>query len=67
MGKISKGIDCSIDSCDTLAKRSVSRKNLGSSDFSISSNSNRVYLCSEHYKSWKKSTKETRESERARY
>jgi hypothetical protein len=29
--------------------------------------SKRVYLCREHYKEWKKSTKEDRENERARW
>tara|TARA_B100001765_G_C19241814_1_gene222849 strand:- start:202 stop:405 length:204 start_codon:yes stop_codon:yes gene_type:complete len=67
MGKISKGVDCSVSSCTNSAMRSMSSKNVDSSEFSISSDSNKVYFCTEHYKSWKKSTKELRKSERARY
>ena len=67
MGKISKGVDCSVSNCTNSAVRSMSSKNVDSSEFSISSDSNKVYFCTEHYKSWKKSTKELSKSERARY
>ena len=67
MGKISKGIEGSLDNCSNSAVKSISSKNVDSSEFSISSDSNKVYFCTEHYKFWKKSTKELRKSERARY
>ena len=67
MGKISKGVECSLDNCSNSAVKSISSKNVDSSKFSISSDSHKVYFCTEHYKSWKKSTKELRKSERARY
>ena len=67
MGKISKGVECSLDGCSSSAIRSISSKNVDSNEFSISSDSNKVYFCTEHYKLWKKSTKELRKSERARY
>ena len=53
MGKISKGVDCSVSNCTNSAVRSMSSKNVDSSEFSISSDSNKVYFCTEHYKSWK--------------
>ena len=67
MGKISKGVECSLNDCSSSAIRSINSKNVDSNEFSISSDSNKVYFCTEHYKSWKKSTKELRKSERARY
>ena len=67
MGKISKGVECSLNDCSSSAIRSINSKNVDSDQFPISSASNKVYFCNEHYKSWKKSTKELRKSERARY
>ena len=67
MGKISKGVECSLNDCSSSAIRSINSKNVDSNQFPTSSDSNKVYFCTEHYKSWKKSTKELRKSERARY
>ena len=67
MGKISKGVECSLNDCSSSAIRSINSKNVDSEQFPVSSDSNKVYFCNEHYKSWKKSTKELRKSERARY
>ena len=67
MGKISKGVECSLNDCSSSAIRSINSKNVDSNQFPTSSDSNKVYFCNEHYKSWKKSTKELRKSERARY
>ena len=67
MGKISKGVECSLNDCSSSAIRSINSKNGDSEQFPISSDSNKVYFCNEHYKSWKKSTKELRKTERARY
>ena len=53
MGKISKGVECSLDGCSSSAIRSINIKNVDSNEFSISSDSNKVYFCNEHYKSWK--------------
>ncbi len=66
MGKISKGVNCSVVGCSNKAEKSLSyeRASLASS-FSFSSKLRTVYLCKEHYKIWKKETKEIRELERA--
>ncbi|MGB9167906.1 MAG: hypothetical protein WCB31_03155 [Nitrososphaeraceae archaeon] len=42
-------------------------KGMMASDLNIISSSKRVYLCRNHYKEWKKATKEDRENERARW
>jgi hypothetical protein len=38
-----------------------------SADLDVDGTNKRVYLCKMHYKEWKKSTKEDRENERARW
>ena len=67
MGKIQKGIVCSVDNCDNSAIRSKSKKSIDSDILSISSDANNAYLCKTHYKDWKKATKDSRKNERARY
>jgi hypothetical protein len=37
------------------------------SDLEVNTSNKRVYLCRQHYKEWKKATKEDRENERARW
>ena len=65
MGKIQKGIVCSVDNCDNSAIRSKSKKSIDSDILSISSDANKAYLCKTHYKDWKKATKDSRKNERA--
>jgi hypothetical protein len=36
-------------------------------DLMIDSANKRIYLCRQHYKDWKKATKDDRENERARW
>jgi hypothetical protein len=36
-------------------------------DLGIDTSNKRAYLCREHYKEWKKATKQDRENERARW
>lgn len=66
MGKVAKGIKCSVIGCDKEAEKSLSsqRASLASS-LKFALDSRQVYLCKEHYKIWKKETKEIREIERA--
>lgn len=69
MGRIEKGVRCSIQGCDEEADRSMSESKVSMArDLVIESATNkRVYLCKMHYKEWKKSTKEDRDNERARW
>jgi len=67
MGKIEKGVPCSISGCKNSGERSMSRQQLSGSGLSSPGDSRRVYLCREHYKAWKKSTKKGRDMERARW
>jgi len=68
MGKVGKGIKCSVKGCKEEAVKSLSynRANLSQS-LEFESIQNKVYLCENHYKIWKKDTKEYRELERLRW
>jgi len=67
MGIISKGAKCSVAGCDEDGVRSLSTSKVEGTGLSIPSGSKKTVLCKEHYKEWKKATKEDREVERARY
>ena len=67
MGIISKGAKCSVSGCDKDGVRSFSTSKVEGTGLSIPSDSKKTVLCKEHYKEWKKATKEDREVERARY
>jgi hypothetical protein len=67
MGKIDKGVACSVSGCKNSAERSIGRDQLAGSGLSAGTEGRRVYLCHDHYKAWKKSTKKDREMQRARW
>ena len=68
MGKVDKGVACSVQGCDEVALRSMSGSKAAMAiDLMIDSSNKRIYLCRQHYRDWKKSTKEDRENERARW
>ncbi|MDP9197128.1 MAG: hypothetical protein M3O24_01010 [Thermoproteota archaeon] len=68
MGRVQKGIQCSVQGCDNSAERSISSSKASMAvDLVINTSSKRAYLCKQHYKEWKKATKEDRENERARW
>ena len=54
MGRVNKGINCSIKGCTEQAEKSMSEsKGKMAIDLDISSTSKRIYLCRNHYKEWK--------------
>jgi len=67
LGRVDKGIDCSVGGCSNKAERSLSRDQLSGSDLTVGGVGRRVYLCHDHYKAWKKSTKKSKTLERARW
>ena len=68
MGKVDKGVACSVQGCDQIALRSMSGSKAAMAiDLMVDSSSKRIYLCRQHYKDWKKATKEDRDNERARW
>ncbi len=68
MGRVEKGVNCSVLNCDQSAERSISESKAKlATDLEFSFLNKRVYLCRNHYKEWKKESKDDRETERARW
>lgn len=69
MGRVDKGIHCSVEACENEALRSISsnKAHMAPGMDMDSSVGKRIFLCKQHYKDWKKATKEDRDNERARW
>ncbi len=69
MGRVKKGVKCSVIGCEKEAVRSVSRQALASLslNFDVGGSGRRVYLCEEHYKAYKKAAKKVRRMEKWRW
>jgi len=60
MGKVSKGISCSVSGCGNNAARSLNADKVKDAGLEIDAASKRAYLCSDHYKQWKKEVKQSK-------
>lgn len=67
MGIIAKGAKCNVDGCDSIGARSLTTIKVERAGLQVNSMGKKSVLCKEHYKEWKKESKEDRELERARY
>tara|TARA_B100000029_G_scaffold260344_1_gene256822 strand:- start:681 stop:893 length:213 start_codon:yes stop_codon:yes gene_type:complete len=67
MGIVSKGSTCNVDGCENSAVRSLNTKKIEDAGLRLTPSGKKSGLCKEHYKEWKKATKEDRSLERARY
>ena len=67
MGRVDKGVKCSISGCSREAARSLSAEKVRSAGLSVGSSERRAYLCKEHYKEYKKKTKKEKRLEKWRY
>ena len=67
MGRVDKGVGCSVTGCGNRAQRSLSRNEMGASGLSVGGEGRRVYLCHDHYKAWKKATRKSKSLERSRW
>jgi hypothetical protein len=65
MGKIGKGMKCSVSGCSEVAVRSMTVSKAKNAGLDIVGR--RAYLCREHYKTFKKGTKNERRIERWRH
>jgi hypothetical protein len=65
LGKIDKGVKCSITGCDKDAVRSLPAGRVTAAGMKIGV-ARRAYLCKEHYKEYKKATKKDRTLEKWR-
>ncbi len=59
MGKISRGIECSVDGCSEKAIKSMSIEKVRKTGLKIKKE-RRAYLCREHYREFKKKSKKDR-------
>ncbi|MCD6235976.1 MAG: hypothetical protein J7J94_03165 [Thaumarchaeota archaeon] len=66
MGKVSKGVKCSVIGCNEPAVKSIAAQRIPSS-MKVEASGRRVYLCEKHYKEFKKLTKKERMVEKWRY
>ncbi len=67
MGRIDKGVTCSVSGCNREAVRSLSAGKAKSSGLNVSISEKRVYVCKEHYKEFKKKTKKDKTIDKWRY
>lgn len=66
MGKIDKGINCSVDGCSEMAVRSISAEKASEAKLKTAE-ARRAYLCKKHYKELKKQLRKDRRLEKWRW
>jgi hypothetical protein len=67
LGRIAKGVKCSVSGCSREAVRSISNEKVKSAGLNVRSDEKRAYLCREHYKEFKKKTKKDKTLDKWRY
>jgi len=67
LGRVDKGVKCSVSGCGREAVRSLSAEKVRSAGLKVGSSERRAYLCKEHYKEFKKKTKKDKQLEKWRY
>ncbi len=67
MGIVSKGAKCNVEGCDQGGVRSLNTTKVENAGLSVNSTGKKTVLCKEHYKEWKKESKDDRALERARF
>ena len=66
MGKIDKGVTCSVSGCTEKAVRSVSIALTKRAKLKVE-DSRRAYLCQNHYRAFKKENRKNQKLERMRW
>jgi len=66
VGRIDKGVKCTVSGCSREAIRSLSTQKVKTAGLKVG-NDKRAYLCREHYKEYKKKTKKDKQIEKWRY
>jgi len=66
MGRVAKGIKCSVTGCSNDAIRSLPVDKVKTTQLKVG-DVRRAYLCKEHYKEFKKETKKDRTLEKWRH
>jgi hypothetical protein len=66
MGRIDKGVKCSVSGCGKDAIRSISTEKASAAGLKVSG-TKKAYLCKDHYKEFKKGSKKDKKLEQWRY
>jgi hypothetical protein len=66
-GHSSKGAKCNVDGCDQDGARSLNTSKVENAGLRVNSSGKKTVLCKEHYKEYKKESKDERDLERARF
>ena len=67
MGIISKGAKCNVEGCEKEGARSLNTTKVENAGLHVNSVGKKTVLCKDHYKEWKKESKDDRDLERARF
>jgi thymidine kinase len=67
LGRIDKGVKCSVSGCSKEAVRSLATGKAKSAGLNVGSSEKRVYVCKDHYKEFKKKTKKDKTIDKWRY
>ena len=67
MGIVSKGAKCNVEGCKNDGVRSLNTTKVENAGLRVNSTGKKTVLCKDHYKEWKKESKDDRELERARF
>jgi thymidine kinase len=67
VGRIDKGVKCSVSGCGREAARSISVEKARAAGLNVGSGEKRAYICKEHYKEFKKRTKKDKTLDKWRY
>ncbi len=67
MGIVSKGAKCNVDGCEKEGSRSLNTTKVENAGLRVNSGGKKTVLCKDHYKEWKKESKDDRDLERARF
>ncbi len=67
MGRIEKGVKCSVSGCSREAARSITADKVKAAGLSVSSEEKRAFICKEHYKEFKKKSKKDKTLDRMRW
>jgi hypothetical protein len=66
LGRITKGVTCSVKNCNKDAIRSIAREKVNAAGLKVDE-TKRSYLCRDHYKEYKKATKKDKLLEKWRH
>ncbi len=67
MGVIAKGAKCNVDGCTNDGVRSLNTARVETAGLKVNSTGKKTVLCKQHYKEYKKESKDDRALERTRY